>query len=933
MKKYLLISAAALALASCSSDDFLGGVFSSQKGNGEISFGVNTPNMTRAAVSGKDAADKLGGKFTVYGWKTNTAASGETAGAHEDVYQDYLVTWAVNTANTTESNTADWEYVNNTSQPIVGEGVNQTIKYWDYSTYRYDFIAWTIAGGNAVLTARPQVSSTSVEPSLTFNASTASDLGHVYISDKYTATPDGAVPTKDNDGSTAVLTNANHGKNTLGQYKDQAVKFQFRTLAAKARIGIYETVPGYKVSDVVFYEQAATNAHDYTYSVATGDYQCDQSYGTLYASSNIFTQTGDVTVKYHDKTYNNTDEKLDNTAYTEVTNATKSSFFAFGKLTNTKGNGAKTAVVADEVIGTTSSTATMSIGNDENTLYTYVFPMETNDQPLNLKVNYKLTSIDGSGETILVTGANAQIPANYAKWMANYAYTYLFKISDNTNGNTGGTGASNPEGLYPITFDACVVDAVEGNQETITTVHDYSITTYQDGSAVTSDNEYKNGKDIYVAVEGYDVTSSNMKLFIAEDKSAIENLTEETAANYMNNPMIFTNVTSLMTFYDAATTVPNSSGAGHAINFAADRVASFMPANNTVYVVEYTTGGTPAKSYKVIKVGDANATQTYAVAMTSGQSKATGEAATFTIKNGTYNVTGAKSEVVVKKGATVVTTQFEIDETSEGNFTVTPKTAVAGTDYKVSFNGVDADNTFTVTAPVWNDGTNDITSIIVEEGHAVTVKLLNKTGGSAIVGVTPTVPAGITATATNASGETTLTAATGASGDKSVSYNGSILTVKVDNFSLSLSRSIINVGDTDHDDATLTLTNAGSGTTVNAQTIASSTPAVAAGGSLTSGTMTVTALTKGTTTFSFQNAKANLEVVNYVLADATGGYITLTKDGNALSGATFQTSGTATGVTATSTTGKYKVNGTSGSATISFKYKGEVVADVTITLP
>lgn len=930
-----LIALAALTsftFVSCSDNDFIGTGSgpNGAKGNGEISFNAGSGKITRGQeITGKDAADKLGGKFTVYGWKTNSTASGSTDGVHEDVFQDYLLTWATNTAGTTESNTNNWEYVGNTSQPIDGAGIDQTIKYWDYSTNRYDFIAWTINDGSgSVLKARPKVTGTSDVPSLTFNAPTAKDLGGVYISDKYTATPTGAVPAGE------VLTNATSGKHTLGKYKgdnndDDAVRLQFRSLAAKVRIGIYETVPGYKISDVIFYNEDVDKAWNYTYSGTDPDYVSNQTYATLFADANTFTRSGDLTVKYHDATYMSGDTRKDNTAFTNIVPGTQSTYFAFGQLTNTKGTGTKTVIAANEAIGTTSNTATMSIGNDENTLYTYVFPMEENGNALHLKVNYKLTSTDGSGETILVSGANAVVPANFAQWMANYAYTYLFKISDNTNGSTN--PSTGPEGLYPITFDAVVVDAQEGYQETITTVNDNSITTYQNGSEVTVNDEYLSAKgDIYVAIKELpDLTAgTNIKLFICEDQDAKETLSEEVAANYINNGMIFTNVSALLTVNDAEVEVPNSSGAGHGIKFAAGKVAKFAPVANTIYVVEYTTD-LGIKSYKIIKVDDATADQTYTVTMDSGQSKATNEDATFTIKNGDYNVTGAKSLVVVLNSFDVaVTNDFVIGESSEGNYTVTPKTAVAGT-YKVQFDGVTAANTFEVVAPVWSPA-----KVFVEEGTTVNAILKNKDGGAGIADVNPAVPAGLKATKTNADGQTTITAIAGESGEKTVSYNGSNLTVEVDKFTLTPSRTIINVGDNDHKTATLTLTNANdAGTAPGTQSITSTNTSAVAGGALTSGSMTITALAAGTTTLqaSGTKAKANIEVVNYEITNNGDGTITLTKDGTAISGQVFSTTGGITGVTATSTTGKYKVNG-SGTGTISFKYKGVIVADVDITL-
>ena len=92
------------------------------------------------------------------------------------------------------------------------------------------------------------------------------------------------------------------------------------------------------------------------------------------------------------------------------------------------------------------------------------------------------------------------------KWKPNFAYTYIFKISDKTNGTTGNMpvdpdnpsgSTDDPEGLHPITFDAVVVDATTGNQETISSIATNSITTYANGSEVTKNGEYKAGEAVY----------------------------------------------------------------------------------------------------------------------------------------------------------------------------------------------------------------------------------------------------------------------------------------------------------------------------------------------------------------------------------------------------------------------------------------------------
>ena len=129
--------------------------------------------------------------------------------------------------------------------------------------------------------------------------------------------------------------------------------------------------------------------------------------------------------------------------------------------------------------------------------YSIVLPNEAGTV-LTLKVDYTLESTDGSGETITVHGATALIPSQYTQWKSNYAYTYIFKISDNTNGKTDVTNG--PEGLYPITFDAVVIDSQENTQETVTTVATPSITTYSVTSNVTTNNEYKTSDVVYVTV-------------------------------------------------------------------------------------------------------------------------------------------------------------------------------------------------------------------------------------------------------------------------------------------------------------------------------------------------------------------------------------------------------------------------------------------------
>jgi hypothetical protein len=189
--------------------------------------------------------------------------------------------------------------------------------------------------------------------------------------------------------------------------------------------------------------------------------------------------------------YDNTDATVENRP--KVSNPTG------GYDYNIKLGSASTII--GKVLSTSASAPTWvdgSTGGD----YTFVYPFEGNTNPLLLKLDFTLTAEDGSPDVIHVRGARAIVPAEFVKWKGNFAYTYIFKISDKTNGTTGdvdenGDPITDPEGLKPITFDAVVVDVTEERQEVITSVSTNSITTYAEGAIA---NEYYKGKPVYVAV-------------------------------------------------------------------------------------------------------------------------------------------------------------------------------------------------------------------------------------------------------------------------------------------------------------------------------------------------------------------------------------------------------------------------------------------------
>lgn len=591
MNKYFIAATSALALASCSSDDFLGEIQGNEQNGATsaINFGGDTGKITRASdpSTGATAAGLLGNNFVVVGFKGS-----ETDAANNKVYafDHYNVNFNKDSKNSTESNRAGWEYVNQDmkvkgTKPAAslaqGGAEQQTIKYWDHSCKSYDFIAFSMGKGAASEYATP----THVDKdklatdayTLTGNVNTLSEC---YISDMKTVTEP--------------------------NYNDASVSMSFRHLASKVRMALFETVPGYVISDVKFYTDANSTTTDNTE-------------GTLIGK---FNNSGTLTVYFPTTGTDHAAEKDYNKAHVKFTASTTAG--ETGVL-NHKGFGAVN--YNNQAEGTISAGKTYLSQNAADPSYCgagyqNVLPSEGAASAITLRIDYKLTSVDGTNETINVKGATATVPAEYTEWKSGYAYTYIFKISQNTNGSTGGTST----GLTAISFDAVVVDdEANGLQETITTVSDNSITTYgyKDNKVTTNGKEYVDGTDIYATVyvpaagETAAKTVAPQKLYtVTLEAGATQTINEASVANalvkgnndataktwtvtdYAGKKMVVTETaTGVAT---TVTEVPAGPGYTLKVNALKWTGVATDPATETYYAVEYDNG--TKKSYKIVKV-------------------------------------------------------------------------------------------------------------------------------------------------------------------------------------------------------------------------------------------------------------------------------------------------------------------------------------------
>lgn len=579
MKQYLFLAATALlALASCSEENYVGDNSpNSPDGSGAIAFGFDVQNITRGGdLVGSDAANKLQSQFVVYGTKHVSAEDG-TATNDMAVFQNYKVEYTANSAGTKASNTHNWDYVglapyaNTIVSPVA---TSQTVKYWDYGAAQgYTFYAVASKAdleGNKVTVTKTTTGTTVYDKGYSIVVKSGANLDNLYLSDR---TP-------------VAKTDYN-----------KPVTLKFRNFGTHVRVGFYETIPGYKVKINKFYVDGDATAAVTTFGAM--DVANTTNFAAALQNINSTAESNTLTVSY----FNGTDG-LENQVKVTPSTVGYNYSLVLG-----------TGVITATELATSSATPTW---DKTGGAYTTVYPCSGVTNPMLIKVDYTLTAEDGGGEVIEVKGANVVVPTQYLQWKSNYAYTYIFKISDNTNGSTDGT----TQGLYPITFDATVVDVADDKtQETITTFEDYSITTYANGSKVTTNDEYKAGEDIYVvktntshavvAPTAIGTATGNAQVYVATTTGdAISEATIFAKLTGSPNGITLTATTS----GEAASLVQNVPAAdGTNFDFGANGAVKFTPstAAAATYVYVFTRTAYIAPTYTAVGEAAYNNTTTY----------------------------------------------------------------------------------------------------------------------------------------------------------------------------------------------------------------------------------------------------------------------------------------------------------------------------------
>lgn len=472
MKKFLLMAAVATTLVNCSSDFDL----SEGQGGGGVSDVIGFQVQGRNSIKRGTLQGANHYNFGVFAYKSSDKTN--------NIMDNYLVGYLdldFNKGYSTSGSTTDdkpgivdgksnWMYEGmgwaQFQGTYAGENVakgskyasnneNQYLRYWDNSAESTCFYAYV-----------PYLNEDKVGATVSYVDGTAKgtdvdDEGHALNTDTYVMTfPNGTIKHgyDDEQAYEYMYASTKVGKANYGH----DVQLEFKRLNAKVNIKFWEDIPGYSVHMIDLGDvPVATGTKHYTISAVPSIKEAGQgTYG--YRKGIIYTQNG-VKIQFSDGV---------KTAIKQYAGTTSSDPLAFATPTAAQ-------IGENRVDATASSTTYFAIpkGHNVDVLKNDAKNIgQTQDceddlavTGLTFHVSYELIST--TGEKITVKDATVHVPANYCEWRENTRYTYIFKITTNSNGTTGSetpkpTDPSVPTemALYPIVFDNCTVEEWKDNE-------------------------------------------------------------------------------------------------------------------------------------------------------------------------------------------------------------------------------------------------------------------------------------------------------------------------------------------------------------------------------------------------------------------------------------------------------------------------------------
>lgn len=496
MKKFLLMAAVATTLVNCSSDFD----FSEGQGGGGVSDVIGFQVQGRNSIK-RGALQKANHyNFGVFAYKSTDQTN--------NIMDNYLVGYLdldFNKGYSKSGSTTDdkpgqvdgksnwmyegmgWAQFHGT---YAGENVAkgskyasnneyQYLRYWDKSadyTYFYAYVPYLNAEANSNKTV-------SYVDGTAKGTDTDPITGAALNTDKYVMTfPNGTIKHGYDDVQAYeyMYASTKVGKANYGH----DVQLEFKRLNAKVNIKFWEDIPGYSVHMIdlgaVTDPESGTSTY-YTISAVPSIKEAGQgTYG--YRKGIIYTQNG-VKIQFSDGV---------NTGIKQYAGETSPAPLAFATPT--------AAQIGENRVDATASTTTyfaipkyhneVVLKNDaKNIGQTQPCESDLAVTGLTFHVSYELIST--TGEKITVKDATVHVPSDYCEWKENTRYTYIFKITTNSNGTTGSetpkpTDPAVPTetALYPIVFDNCTVEEWKDNEseweitDASNTWYDVKLSTY-----------------------------------------------------------------------------------------------------------------------------------------------------------------------------------------------------------------------------------------------------------------------------------------------------------------------------------------------------------------------------------------------------------------------------------------------------------------------
>ena len=461
MKKFIYLAVGVALMASCSSDFDLSEGGGNAGGSDVIGFQMRTGNTSRATTGLQNSGHY---NFGVFGYKENDKVN--------PIMADYLVGYfdaAKGYDPETGSTVGDqpgiadgksyWMYEKmgygqftgtyagetvNPNTPYASNNEGQYLRFWDNKATQTCFYAYA-----------PYVNTGATGNTVTYVDGTPKGES----SDTYVLTiPSGTIKHGFDDPSTYEFMYASAKVEKTNYGHDVSLKFN--RLNAKVNIKFWEDIEGYSVRLIDLtpaYGVAATP------SIKNGGGSYGYQKGTIYTANGAKIQFNANAAFQSLKQYagETTSDPLNFKTPT-------ASLIGENRVMATPSPSTYYAIPKGSTAGV--------LPNDADN-YTDVGTLHDSLAKTGLTFHVSYELISTTGEKITVTDATVHVPKDYCNWVANKHYTYIFRITKNSNGSTGTTTPKpeDPEvptvnALYPIVFDNCVVEdwATEDSEWNIT---------------------------------------------------------------------------------------------------------------------------------------------------------------------------------------------------------------------------------------------------------------------------------------------------------------------------------------------------------------------------------------------------------------------------------------------------------------------------------